>query len=127
MTSLQDTAGAVDREQRQARADPYRRHGGHVPHGRDAVYLLVFTDTSGARAGYGPGWTLVADRGERSWSMSLRGRGAGPEAGRAQAEAAAVAVLAEHGIPVSGWHHDSTPTAASRAAVGMVPEQRAGA
>lgn len=119
MTSLQEPTTPV--------TDACRRHGGHVPRGRDAVYLLVYTEPSAARGGYGPGWTLVADRGERSWSVSLRGRGAGPETDRAAAEHAAATVLAEHGIPVSGWHHDGTPQAAARAAIAELPQPRAGA
>lgn len=73
----------------------------------EATYLLVFNDPDRPAAQYWVGWVLAAWHGRVPlWSVSLTGRGAGAHAGTRVAQAVAVRVLAEQGVPVAGWHAD---------------------
>lgn len=82
-----------------------RGTGADPPNSAPMIYLLLFNDPDQPAAGYGLGWSLAAWEGsEPRWSTSLTGRGAGAHTGPRLAQAAAVRVLAEHGVPVAGWH-----------------------
>lgn len=71
----------------------------------ESIYLLVFNEPDAPADRYGIGWTLTAWRDSgRQWSVQLAARGAGAGATVRTAQAVAVRVLAEHGVPVFGWN-----------------------
>lgn len=66
-------------------------------------YVLVYNPAEVPTAGYGMGWTLIARHEGWRWSAALAARGAGAHAPARVAQAAAVRVLAEQGVAITGW------------------------